>query len=267
MRQLSGTAAPSNQTSPPGKVPKPIWRRLSQIHPSRPESALREIAGRLSQMGGSPWPADRVRRSIVCLFHQRSSGGRAAPNSPRASPRGKAPPVARDTCGLLAHRCASKSPLPATACMKWRKRTASHQARPIHKPTNMSPRRGYGLRVVRRFFPHRAGVTFTRRARLGDVWPRRPMPGTEARAFFGVARPGMLAAGAVAQSAAAWSPSSRPAPGTEAPAPGVTGRVAPASSSSACKAVDTELQTSPSRSVSSLQRALQCPTIMLYNMS
>jgi len=243
-----------------------LWRRLSQIHPSRPESALPGIAGRLSLAGGSPWPADRVRRSIICPFHQRCSGGRAAPNSLRAGPRDKAPPFARNICGLPAHRRASKSQLPTTACMKWRKRTASHQARPIQKPTNMSPRRGYGLRVVRRFFPHRAGIASNSRVLVGDVLPRRPMPGTKARGFFGVAHTGMLATGAVAQSADAWAQSSRPAPGTEAPAPGIAGRVASAPSSSAHKVVDTELQTSLSRRVVSLQGALNPPTMKLYNM-
>jgi len=150
------------------------------------------------------------------------------------------------------------SPQRAATVRVWRRAqsSASHQAKPMQKPTNMSPRRGYGSRVVRRFFPHRAGVTFTRRARPGDVWPRRPMPGTEARAFFGVARPGMLAAGAMAQSAAAWAPGSRPAPGTRASAPGVIGRVASVSFGSAHRAVDTELQAPLSRRVSSLLGAL-----------
>ena len=87
-----------------------------------------------------------------------------------------------------------------------------------------------------------------------------------ARALFGIACSGMHAAGAVARGAAAWTPSSRPAPGAETPAPGVPGGVALASSSSARKAVATELQTSLSRRTSSLQRALQCPAMVLYNM-
>ncbi len=92
MHQRSGTTAPSNQPSLPDKASKQIWRRLSQIQPSRPEKVLRIIAGRLPLMGGSSWPADRVRRSIVGFRHRRSSGGRAPPNSPRAGPQGKAPP-------------------------------------------------------------------------------------------------------------------------------------------------------------------------------
>ena len=71
MRQRSGTTAPSNQPSLPDKASKQIRRRLSQIQPSRPEKVLRVIAGRPPLMGGSSWPADRVRRSIVGFRHRR----------------------------------------------------------------------------------------------------------------------------------------------------------------------------------------------------
>jgi len=71
----------------------------------------------------------------------------------------------------------------------------------MHKPTNTSPRRDYSSRAVRRFFPRRAGITSTGQVLLGDALPQTLMSGTEARGFFGVAHPGMLATGAVAQSA------------------------------------------------------------------